>query len=170
MPATSEAVELYDEIATTLPNDEKAPHALFCKALILKDSRDYKDSIETALTLIRRYPKDPLAAASYLVIAVNYYHLNRCEPDNPDLLAMALINIRRFGQEFPGDGRVNEAMNIYCQMEEHHANALFEMGCFYQRTNHCNAAIIYYMKAAREFPETKAAAKAREHLRMFYPS
>lgn len=162
--ADSEAIEIYDEIATTLPNDELAPKSLYSKALLLREIQDYKGSIDTVNTLIRRYPKDSLAAAGYLLMASDYYHLSRCEPDNPDMLALALINIRRFKQDFPGDERISEAMNIYWKMEELYACGLLEMGLYYERKLHPNAAVIYYIKTIKEFPCTKAAARAKKHL------
>lgn len=164
LPASMEAVELYDEIATTLPNDELAPRAIYSKALLLKEMKDYKGSIEAIHTLIRRYPKNTLSAAGYLVVACDYYHLGRCEPNNPDLLALAIINIRRFGQDFPGDPRINEALRIFCEMEELYACGLYEMGQFYERICKPKASIIYYLKTVKEFPDTKIASLARARL------
>lgn len=170
LPATTEAVELYDEIAATLPNDELAPRSIYSKALLLREMKDYKGSIEAVHTLIRRYPKNALSAAGYLVIASDYFHLSRCEPNNPDLLALALINIRRFGQDFPGDPRINEALRIFCEMEELYACSLYEMGQFYERTRKPKASIIYYIKTVKEFPDTKVAVLARERLSCLDPN
>lgn len=168
-PATEEAIELYDEIATTLPNDELAPKSIYAKGLLLREMKDYKGSIEAIQTLIRRYPKEALSAAGFLLIATDYYHLARCQPNNPDLLALALINIRRFGQDFPGDPRISQAMQIYSQMEEFYACGLFEMGEFYERTCNPKASIIYYTKTVNEFPDTKVASKARNRLNCLEP-
>lgn len=162
--AEDEAVALYDEVASTLPNDDLAVKALFGKGLILSQMKEYRTSTETFQSVIRRFPKNPLAANSYIAIGYNYFKENECQPSNADLLALAQINKRRFIQDFPGDHRVAEINKLYAQMEERYALGLFELGQYYERIGQPNAARLYYGKTAREFPTTAAARASKGKL------
>src|SRR5579872_324275 len=64
VPAQEDAIAIYDEVITALPHHELGAKALFGKAKLLMQDEDYKASIETFQTLIRRFPKSPLAPES----------------------------------------------------------------------------------------------------------
>jgi TolA-binding protein len=68
IPAKEEALAIYDEVITALPHHDLAAQALHGKAKLLLKDDDYKSSIETYQTLIRKFPKHPLAIESYIAI------------------------------------------------------------------------------------------------------
>ena len=57
LPAYEEAIEIYDEVITTLPRDDLAAQSLYRKGVLLLRMEDYKKSIDVFQTLIRRFPK-----------------------------------------------------------------------------------------------------------------
>ena len=157
MPAKDDALEIYDEVITALPHHDLAAQALFGKAKLQLLEEDYRASVETYQTLIRRFPKHPLATDSYLGIGEVY--LTQCKAEYPDrdFLDLAEINLRKFQQNFPGEERVKRAEEMLLTMQEVYAKNLYETGHFFERTHKLNAAYIYYSKIINDYPNTKTA-------------
>lgn len=161
LPGQSLALEVYDEIVMTVPNHELAVCALFSKAELLQKMREYRESIETYQTLIRRFPRHELTPDSYLRISQAYYQLSQIEFQNPDLLGLAELNARKFKEDFPRDERVETAEKYSLLITEVYAQGLCSVGQFYERTHHPEAAAIYYQSAIEDYPNTKVAAYCR---------
>lgn len=157
-PKWADAKELtltiYDEIIAALPSQDIAARALFRKGCLLMNMEDYRGSIEAYRTLIRRFPKHELAPESYLAIARAYLCESYGEFQNPDILALAEINLRKFREDFPREERITQAEGDVMAIKELNAEGLYEMGQFYERTGKPCAAIIYYRSAVQKFPET----------------
>jgi outer membrane protein assembly factor BamD (BamD/ComL family) len=169
VPAKEEAIAIFDEVITALPHHELAAHALFGKAKLLLKDEEYKSSIETYQTLIRRFPKHPLAAEGY--IGVGQVYLVECQKEYPDqdYLDLAEINLRKFKYDFPGEEKVVVAEKMLNEMKEVYASDLYDTGRFYERTNKPHASYIYYMRIMAKYPETKVSKMAEKRLgRMKY--
>lgn len=158
------ALEIYDEIVITVPNHELAVCSLFSKAELLFSMREYRESIDTYQILIRRFPKHEYTPESFLRISEAYYQLSKLEFQNPDLLALAELNARKFGEEFPRDERIECAENYAQKIKEVYAMGLCSVGQFYERTKYPNSAAIYYQCAIEEFPDTKVAKYCQRRL------
>lgn len=154
-----EALKLYDEIVASLPNRDLATKALYSKALLLRSRGDYRESIEALQMLIRRFPKHELSPESYVLISEIYLEQSQIEAQNPDLLALAELNTRRFKTMFPGEQRVAKAEHHLLGMKESFAGSVYETGRFYERKKKPNASYIYYADAIRRYPETYFATK-----------
>lgn len=162
--AYEEAIEIYDEVITTLPRDDLAAQSLYRKGNLLLIMEEYKKSIEAYQTLIRRFPKHPLTPECFLGIA-NVYN-TKCEKEFPDPndLEQALINLRRFRSSFPGEPRLELAEKELLIMKEKFAAELYEIGEFYKRTKKYKAAAIYYATILKRFPETSFAERSQKRL------
>lgn len=162
--ARTMALTIYDEVATAMPNNELAALALYSKGDLLQIMGDYRESIESYQLLIRRFPRHELTPQSYLKIAQAYCQVSCYELQNPDLIALAELNVRKFREDFPRDERVELAEGYVCRMKENYARGLSDMGRFYERTKRPSAAIIYYQNAIQEFPDTRIANYCRQRL------
>ncbi len=164
MPAHEEAKLIYDEVVTALPHHELAVQSLFGKATLQFIDEDYKASIETYQTLIRRFPKHPLACESY--ISIEKVYLTQCQQEyaDPDFLDLAEITVRKFRQDFPNEPRIGEAEALVLQMKEEYAKDLYETARFYERTKKANASVIYYSKIVSKYPDTHTAELSRKRL------
>lgn len=158
------AITIYDEIITTVPNHNLAVASLFSKANLQHSQQEYRDTIETYQTLIRRFPKNELTPQAYLNIAKTYCELSRLEFQNPDLLALAELNVRKFKEDFPRDERVETAEGYVQRIKENYAKGLCDIGRFYERTKNPNSAAIYYQSSVEEFPETDISSYCRYRL------
>lgn len=164
IPAREEAIAIYDEVITALPHHELAAHALFGKAQLLLKEEEYKSSIETYQTLIRRFQKHPLAAESYIGIGQVYLVQSQAEYPDQDYLDLAEINLRKFRHDFPGEEKLSVAEKMLLDMKEVFASDLYDTGRFYERTSKPHAAYIYYTRIMAKYPETKVSQMANKRL------
>jgi TolA-binding protein len=164
IPAQDEALSIYEEVITALPNDELAAKAIFGKAQILLEQEYFKESVESFQTLIRRFPKNFLAIESY--IGIGKVYLKQCQTEYPDrdFLDLAEINLRKFRLDFPKEEKYVEVERMFLQMQEIYAQSLYETGQFFERTKKPQASLLYYNKIVTQFPQTKIAALSQERL------
>lgn len=158
------AMEIYDEIIATVPCHELAAYSLYQKGDILRSQGFYNESIEVYQLLIKRFPKHELAPDSYLVISSIYLDQSCSEEQNPDLLAFAQINLKRFQRDYPREERICEVENDIQTLKETYACSLYERGLFYERKCHPEAAVLYYQNAIDQFPDTRIAQSCKYRL------
>jgi len=158
------ALEIYDEIIGALPNHELAAKALMGKAQVLLQKERYRECIEAYQTVIRKFPKTEYAAKSYSSISEVFLKQSNCELQNPDILALAQINAKKFAQDFPRDENVQQSQDKISEMKELLAQELYETGRLYERKKEPGASVLYYQAAIDEYPNTKVAQKCQERL------
>jgi len=170
MPAYEESMKIYEEVISALPNDDLAAKALYGKAGLEIADEEFKSSIETYQTLIRRFPKNGLAPDAYIQIAKVY--LTQCQEQYPDsdFLDLAEINLRKFRQDFPSDDRVSIVETMFADMQEVYARSFYEIGQFFERTKKPHASILYYSKIIKAYPNTKSAELSKERLHALKPA
>jgi len=166
MPAGSEAITVYDEVISALPNHELAAKSHYGKAGVQATNEDYRAAIESYQTLIRRFPKHPLAIESYIGIGEVYLQQSQKEFPDPDLLDLAALNLRKFQTSFPGEEKYATAHDSYVRMQDHYASGLYETARFYERTKKWGAAKIYYTKILGSYPDSFVAKKCRNRLQV----
>jgi outer membrane protein assembly factor BamD (BamD/ComL family) len=164
------ASQVYDEVITAMPSHELAAKALYSKGMLLWKNRDYKGSVEAFQNLTRRFPKNELAPEAYLAISKVYVDQSRVEFQNPDIISLAMINLRRFKQDFPKETRSAIVEKDVFRIKEIHAHGIYQTGQFFERTGKPQAAAIYYENAIRQFPETRVAEGCRQRLENIKPS
>ncbi len=164
------ALKIYDEVIAAMPSNEMATKALYSKGFLLWETGEYRDSIDSFQLLSKRFPKSELAPNCYVIISRIYIDLCKSEPQNPDILAFAELNARKFKLEFPKEERLNDVVHNVQQIKELYAGALYETGKFYEKVNQPRASIIYYYNAVRQFPNTEIAQRCKERLHVLDPN
>ncbi len=158
------AIELYDEVITTLPSEEIAAQALWGKGKLKVVVEDFKDAVESYQTLIRRFPKHDLAAQAYLEIGETYLLQCKTEHLDLDLLDLAEMNLRKFQLAFPRESRLELAQAALTSMQQLYASNLLEVGRYYEKVKKFPASAIYYNKVLSKYPDTEAALQAEARL------
>jgi|GEM_PF-674207 len=164
IPARDEALEIYEEIITTLPRHDLTARSLYKKGCLLYEFNDYKPSVEAFQVLIRRFPRHYLSPEAFLGIQKVYLKQAQQEFPDPDILELATINLQKFTESFPGESRLEDATKMLTQMEDSFAQELFETGFFYEKTHKLDAAAIYYANLITKYPYSTYAQKAQRHL------
>ena len=170
LPAQNLALQIYDDIIQTMPCHEYAAQSLWAKGHMLWDECLYQDSIDAFQTLIRRFPKHELTPKSYRAINQVYLAEAEWEFQNPDLLQLAEINLRKFRREFPRDETVLLAEADVQALKETYAAGLWKTGKSYEWQGQCEAAAIYYMSAIKQFPDTAIADQCKSRLEILQPN
>lgn len=170
MAADEDAVKIYDEVISALPSDDLAAKSLLGKSKIQLANEDYTASIETLQTLIRRFRKHALAPDAYVQIAKVY--LTECQSEYPDadFIDLAEINLRKFRQDFPSDERVITVERMFYDMQEVYAKSFYDIGQFFERTKKPHAAVIYYHKIIKTYPNSKSAELSKARLKKLRPA
>lgn len=148
------AIKIYEEVIAAVPCHELAIQSLYAKGLLHWKRCEYSDAIECYQMITKRFPKHELCPESFLIINSIYLDQCRVEFQNPDILAFAEINVRRFKQCFPKEERIGEAEEGILAIKEVYARGFHLTGCFYERTGRPQAAALYYRHAVIQFPET----------------
>ncbi len=169
-PSEEGAIALYDEVITTVPHEEIAAQSLWGKGKLQVVLEDFKDSIDTFQTLIRRFPKHDLAVQAYLEINQTYLQQCKTEHLDLDLLDLAEMNFRKFQLAFPREPRLEAAEKALTDMQQLYANNLLETGRYYEKVKKIPACIIYYNKVVSKYPDTEAAKQAQEKLERLQPN
>jgi hypothetical protein len=125
---------------------------------------NFRDAVDTYQMLIKRFPKNELTPDCYLKIAESFCQQSLYEFQNPDILALAELNVRKFKEEFPRDEKTETADGYVCRIKEMYAKGLCDVGLFYERMGQPEAAIIYYQSSIEEFPDTNVAKYCRRRL------
>lgn len=163
-PASADAVAIYDEVISAFPHHDISARSLFGKARVLAKKRDYRASIEAYQTLIRRFPKHPLAIESFIGIGGVYFLQAQSEYPDPDYLDLAQINLQKFRSSFPGEEKIQVAEGNLISMQDYYASCFFDTARFYERTKKWGAAKIYYKKILTTYPRSRIAEKSQMRL------
>lgn len=164
LSAKDYALTVYDEVVAALPNQELALQALLSKADLLRSMEEFRDAVETYQLIIRRFPRHEAVPQCYVEIAETYYQQSQWDYQNPDIIALAELNARKFKNDFPREERVELAEEKVADIKELYAQGLCDLGDFYKRTKQPYAAAIYYQSAIEEFPDTQVAECCRNNL------
>jgi len=125
---------------------------------------EFKESIESFQTLIRKYPKHEYAIESFLEIEKVY--LKQADPkhQDPNLIELAEINLKKFKEAFPKEPRLSDAEENFRRLQEIYAQGLYEIGRFYERTKKIDSSEIYYKKILSAYPDSNCAKLSLERL------
>ena len=158
------AIEIFDEVITTMPRSNLAALSLYRQGTLLLSMRQYDKSLAVFHTFIRRFPKHVLAPDSYLSIGKIYS--TRCEKQyaTARYLDCAKINLSKFRAHFPLEPRIEKAERQLTDIEDVMADSLLEMGEFYRRTKKWEAASLYYRSILKKYPNARAAHISAKHL------
>jgi outer membrane protein assembly factor BamD (BamD/ComL family) len=168
--ARGDALKLYEEIFTALPSHDLGARALFGRAELAATLKDFGESVERYQAFLTRFSKHVLAPESFLRIAEVYLEEAKEQPHDPDLLPLAELNVRKFRQEFPTDARLIEAERLLDEMRDVFAEALFNTGRFFERTQQKDSALVYYQAILRDFPRAQIAQASADRLAHLAPA
>jgi outer membrane protein assembly factor BamD (BamD/ComL family) len=158
------ALTVYDEIIAAVCNHDLTIKALNAKASLLKQMKEYRAAIETYQMIIKRFPDHEIVSRCYFNIADAYYLWAKCDLQNPDILALAELNVNKFQEQFPREENIEIANQKVQAIKELYAKNLCDLGLFYERIGQPGAAAIYYQTSIAKFPDTYIGRFCRSRL------
>jgi outer membrane protein assembly factor BamD (BamD/ComL family) len=161
----STALEIFDEVASGLPNHDLAATALLGKAKLLKYQEEFSESIEVYQTAIRRFPGSAFALKAYQGISTCYLEDIRRQPQNVDAIALAEINLKEIAKDFPQAKELAAVESDMTTIKEIYVKALYETAQLYERMSQPKAAVLYYHVAMTKFPTSSIALSCRARIK-----
>ncbi len=161
----SQALEIFDEVASGLPNHDLAATALLGKAKLLKYEEEYSEAIEVYQAAIRRFPGSAFALKAYQGISACFLDEIQRQPQNVDAIALAEINLKELTKDFPEAKELKVVDTNVASVKELHVKALYETGLLYERMSQPKAAVLYYHLALTKFPTSSIAPLCRERIK-----
>lgn len=156
-----ESLLICEEIIMSLPKDDLAAEALFCKSNNLLAKKKYQESIQALEKLTERFPKHALALEAYLQIGRIYLLQTTKQFPDPDHLELAKINGKKMESCFPDHPKIQELTGLFDQMESLFAERLFVVAQHYDSMNKPDSAAIYYEAIIQEYPNTSQAKTSK---------
>lgn len=152
-----ESLQICEEIIMSLPKDDLAAEALFCKSKNLLAKKKFQESIQALEKLIERFPKHSLALEAYIQIGRVYLLQTTKQFPDPDHLELAKINLKKMQYHFPEHPKIKDLVELVDKMESTFAERLFVVAQHYENMNKPSSAAIYYETIIQEYPNTKHA-------------
>ena len=159
------ALEIFDEVASALPNHDIAASALLRKAQLLKYQEDFSGAIDVYQTTIRRFPGSSFALTAYQEIALCYVDEMRRQPHNVDAMTLADINLKQIMKDFPQAKEIADVEAQVTAIKELYVNALYETAQLFERMSQPKAAVLYYHLAITTFPSSSIAPQCRDRMK-----
>jgi outer membrane protein assembly factor BamD (BamD/ComL family) len=155
------ALEIFDEVASALPNHDLAATALLEKARQLRTEERFQESIEVYHTAIRRFPGSAFALQSFQGVSGCYVDAIKRQPQNVDAITLAEINLKQVSKDFPQAQELSSVEADFASIKEMYVKALYETGQLYERMAQPKASVLYYHLAERAYPTSSIAALCR---------
>lgn len=159
-----DAMKIYDEVIATLPHHEVAAKALANKSKMQWKRGKYKEAVDQYQTLINRFPKNELTPEAYSNIAMIYYEQSTEEFPGSDLIELAVLNLKKFKADFPGDEKVAQAEVMMGKMQNHYAKDLWESATYFEKKGKLVAARLYYEAIIQKYPASQYVSDATERM------
>jgi outer membrane protein assembly factor BamD (BamD/ComL family) len=157
----SSALEIFDEVASALPNHDLAATALLEKAQQLRTEERYNEAIEVYHTAIRRFPGSAFSLQAFLGISSCYVDVIKRQPQNVDAITLAEINLKQVNKDFPQAQELASIDADFVSIREMYVQALYETAQLYERMSHPKASVLYYHLAETAYPTSSIAAQCR---------
>ena len=163
--ATEDAIDIYNEVIMTLNRDEIAIEAQYHKAGLLVVNNQWKEGIECYQSLIRKYPKHPLSAESYLAVARVYAQQAKIRHPDVQIVELAEMNFKRFLVDYPTSQSLRDMEGLLVSVKDRFAKELWDSADFFVRKkNSVASAVLYYKLLIQKYPETSYAMGAVNQL------
>lgn len=160
-----DAKNIFEEVMQAFPGTSMEAEAQYCVGRILLSQKEYEESLQTFIELIRKHPDTSFAIDAFVSISRIYVKDTNDKNFDLDHLELARINLKNFQEAFPKEEKIVKVQRDVRKIEEIYASNLFTIGKFYERTKKRNAAKIYYEKILFLFPDTKTALEAKKCLK-----
>ena len=157
----SMALEIFEEVASALPNHDLAATALLKEAQQLKSEERFHEAVEVYHTAIRRFPGSAFALQAFQGVSLCHVDEVRRQPQNVDAITLADINLRQAAKDFPQAQELSSIEADLASIKEMYVTALYETGQLYERMSQPKASVLYYHLAEKAHPTSSIADLCR---------
>ena len=156
-----DAQKMYEAILAAAPFAKFAPTVQFKLGQAWENQREYDKAVAAYQVIIDRYPNSKYAADA--LYQIGYVQFTEATSRSQDLSAAleAKNTFDEFLMEYPKSEKAAQARENLAAMSNRETTDLLSIAKFYDRTENCRAAVIYYGDVVRRQPGTEDATYAQ---------
>lgn len=158
------AEELFENILKNAPYSEYAVKSLFRIGEIKKKKKKYKEAIEKFTKVITEYNNPEYKEASSLEIALCKYLLSKGALYDQERTIGAVKNFKAFIKEYPDSSKLEKAKEKLKELQQRHADSLYEKAVFYEKQGKYDSALVYYEKLSKDFADSEISKQAAQKI------
>lgn len=159
-----ESARFFGEVERLYPYSDWARRALIMQAFTLHRDRRYEDSRAAAQRYIDFYPADEDAAYAQYLLALSYYDQIDEVGRDQGVTFQALQSLRTVIERYPDSPYARSAILKFDLAFDHLAGKEMEIGRFYLKGGHFNAAIARFRVVVEDFQTTSHTPEALHRL------
>ena len=158
------AIRYFSEVERLYPYSDWARRALIMQAYAHHRDRDYEDSRAAAQRFLDTYPGDEDAAYAQYLLALSYYDQIEDVGRDQGLTFQALQALRQVIERFPDSQYARSSVLKFELAFDHLAGKEMEVGRFYLKRRHYNAAVNRFRVVVEDFQTTTHTPEALHRL------
>ncbi len=165
IPTSVKTAELFEKIVENEPFGKYAAESQYKSGLSYLREKDWERAKDALQKVVDNYSESKWAEeASYQII---WFSLKKSPKIATDLTSLeeTIDKCKEFKRTFPESKRGKATERIIEDAHRRKAEKLYQIGLFYEKRRERKAALIYYEKTIRLYPETEAAKTAEERLK-----
>jgi len=158
------AVRYFSEVERLYPYSQWAKRALIMQAYAYHRDRDYEDARAAAQRFLDTYPGDEDAAYAQYLLALSFYDQIEEVGRDQGLTFQALRGLREVIERYPDTEYARSAILKFDLAFDHLAAKEMEIGRYYLKRQHYNAAINRFRVVVEDFQTTTHTPEALHRL------
>ncbi|MDD5556828.1 MAG: outer membrane protein assembly factor BamD [bacterium] len=160
--STKRAITIFTKILSNAPFSELAPNAQYNLGLAYLEARRYTEAVIEFEKIPFRYPHSEFVPQAKYQLGVCAYRQAVAAPYDQEAAQEAMNRLSEFIRDYPGDRNVEPAKEMLAEIEGRKAEALYQIGRFYEERGNPRASLIYLREVIRDYPLTRYGEKARK--------
>ena len=158
----NQAIEIFEHVRDNLPFSDIADDAQFRIGLCYEKMKKNNLAIDAYRELLRKYQESELRDDAKYRIGMCSFNLSKGAEYDQAAAENAKDTFVEFLNEFPDSNRTEEVKSRIVQLKDREAKGSYDIALYYDKIKQYNAAIIYYEKVIRNYPESSLAGAAKE--------
>jgi outer membrane protein assembly factor BamD len=140
--------------------DARLPEVLYALGRSRMETGEYLLASATMLRIVTDYSTNPLQRDARFRVCEAYHHLSPRSQLDQENTRTALLYCSSYAEYYPQTPQADTAKVWVAGMREKLARKEFDAGAWYARRGFLDAAVIYFQRAATEYPDTPVAPSA----------
>jgi len=154
------AAELFSQFLALSPGDPRAPEAHYLSGRAHLGTHEYITAAADFVRVATDFPADTLGRPARMGLCEAYVRLAPKPQLDQEYTSSAIAYCNSYADTYPSTPQADRARLFAAEMTARLALKEFQAGMFYFRRKAYDASVIYFNRAATEFPGTPAAPAA----------
>lgn len=169
LPSEDTALRILDDISIDYPESRLAEAAIKTKGDYMFREGDHGLAEFEYERMLNEYPNSRYYRYALVRSAESALASHAGIPYDEAALIEAEERYREYQRQFPGSAERDDVDLVLSGIREQRAEKQFQIGDYYERTDHLRSAVFYYQIVVTDWAGTLAASKAARRLELIGP-